>query len=245
VLSDALPEHLRMEPGFDVIFVSSLFSHLPERTFGCWLETLLSLLGPRGVLVFSTLGIEYGGQPEAEFVFRRESESRTLAAEDYGTTFVSERFTTRCLHAIAPRAPVRFLPHGHLGFQDLYVVSRDPDVDLGSLPYEIGCFGHAAHGWRGRDGVFHLRGWAADLGGAGRCVTIRVLLEGRCVHECAPDYDRPEVAQRFGTPRALRSGWSCAVPSVSEDDWVTVQLVDRSGRAQTISLARARSMTQW
>jgi hypothetical protein len=131
------------------------------------------------------------------------------------------------------------------GAADLRPVPRGPDVDLESLPYEIGCFGHVAHGWWSRDGAFHVRGWAADLGGEGRAVTIRVLLDARCERECAPEQDFPEVAQRFGTPRALRSGWSCALQPVAEDDWVTVQIVDRSARAQTISLARARSMTQW
>ncbi len=81
------------EPGraFDLIFVSSLFSHLPEAAFGSWLDRLASLLAPRGVLALSTLDAGDG----AGHTFHAASESRELEPERYGTAYVTEAFVRR------------------------------------------------------------------------------------------------------------------------------------------------------
>jgi SAM-dependent methyltransferase len=49
----ATPEPFTVER-FDYVFVLSLFSHLPDRTFGPWLSVLLDLLTPSGYLMFTT-----------------------------------------------------------------------------------------------------------------------------------------------------------------------------------------------
>lgn len=53
IVSTADPADFRCDERFDAILVSSLFSHLPARTFLAWLRLLWSLLSPGGILVFS------------------------------------------------------------------------------------------------------------------------------------------------------------------------------------------------
>ena len=50
------PADLVFDRTFDLIFVASLFSHLPRRRFLGWLKALHKGLSPNGLLVFSTHG---------------------------------------------------------------------------------------------------------------------------------------------------------------------------------------------
>jgi hypothetical protein len=99
--------------GFDVIFVSSLFTHLPESTFATWLRRLAGLLTPQGVLLFSVHDLsllpaaEVAGAP---LVFRPASESGRLAVEHYGSTWVSAAYVEGLLAEILPGAGRRLLP---------------------------------------------------------------------------------------------------------------------------------------
>lgn len=47
------PSSLYCDEKFDMIFVASLFTHLPQERFMNWLRRLFEMLAPRGVLVFS------------------------------------------------------------------------------------------------------------------------------------------------------------------------------------------------
>lgn len=73
--------------GFDMIWVASLFSHLPDRLFRAWLTKLHALLAPGGVLCFSVRDeSQFVGQMPAEgFVYRPESEQIPIDASIYGT----------------------------------------------------------------------------------------------------------------------------------------------------------------
>ena len=115
---------------YDVVFVLSLFSHLPRRTWGVWLRRLFDAVAPGGVLVFSTHGADavrrQGVQWDAEgFFFASASESQAIDVADYGTAFTSTAFVEariaeqipegRLLHA----APQHFWHH-----QDAYVIGK-------------------------------------------------------------------------------------------------------------------------
>jgi SAM-dependent methyltransferase len=95
----------RFEPGrrFDVIWVASLFSHLPEPLFHAWLARLVALLTPRGVLCFSvrdaSLLPERSALPASGLAYARESENADLATEIYGTAYASEAFVRDALRA--------------------------------------------------------------------------------------------------------------------------------------------------
>ena len=50
------PAQLKIYKKYDVIFVASLFSHLPERTWRPWIKTLYESLSENGLLIFSCHG---------------------------------------------------------------------------------------------------------------------------------------------------------------------------------------------
>jgi 2-polyprenyl-3-methyl-5-hydroxy-6-metoxy-1,4-benzoquinol methylase len=77
-MSATNPADLGRAEKFDCIFVASLFSHLPERTFGPWLRKLFGMLKPDGLLMFSVhdeslLDPSYQ-MPEGGLFFREASE---------------------------------------------------------------------------------------------------------------------------------------------------------------------------
>jgi SAM-dependent methyltransferase len=97
IVSHTDPEKFRSPESFDLIFVLSLFSHLPERTFGAWIQALASSLKPGGFLMFTTHG-EFAASlhkgladpvdPLTGFGFLPQSEQEDLSVEDYGTSIV-------------------------------------------------------------------------------------------------------------------------------------------------------------
>ncbi len=118
---------------FDVVFVASLFTHLPEEGFAAWLETLCGRLSARGMLVVSTNDVSQvpdGGSKE-DFVYRDVSEEALFRYLDddapegdaYGTTYVSEAYVRGLLEGLGfARERVRRLPEGLWDSQDLYVI---------------------------------------------------------------------------------------------------------------------------
>lgn len=129
-LSASAPEDVQWPDRYDLVFVLSLFSHLPRTTWARWLRALYEAVAPGGLLVFSTHGAKAATfdnvQLDAEgFFFAPSSESNAIDAQEYGTAFTSEAFVlqriaetcgTECL---VQRAPVHFWNH-----QDAYVLRR-------------------------------------------------------------------------------------------------------------------------
>ena len=121
------PDELESPETFDLVFVASLFTHLPDRTFGKWLAKLWTLVAPGGVLVFSVHdeAINRAGVPLQDgFAFIPSPRSRRISVEDYGTTlttadYVRRRLGGRDLGAEAVRcdqvAPSTVLRAGRLG----------------------------------------------------------------------------------------------------------------------------------
>ena len=130
LLSSVTPEALAWEQPYDVVFVLSLFSHLPERTWARWLARLYRAVKPGGLLVFSTHGAEAAQRQSVAldaqgFFFAPSSESQAIEVAEYGTTFTSDAFVRRTLAqtlhgaALLQHAPVHFWNH-----QDAYVVQK-------------------------------------------------------------------------------------------------------------------------
>ena len=69
---------------------------MPERTFTNWLQNLYDLLTPDGVLMFSVhdecLRAPHVEMPAKGILFSANSESQSLDKEEYGTTYVTEKF---------------------------------------------------------------------------------------------------------------------------------------------------------
>ncbi|AVO48762.1 methyltransferase type 12 [Melaminivora suipulveris] len=96
-VSASRPEDVRWPQRYELVFVLSLFSHLPRSTWGRWLAQLYQAVTPAGLLVFSTHGAKAAAydnvQLDAEgFFFAPSSESQAIDKNEYGTTFTSQDF---------------------------------------------------------------------------------------------------------------------------------------------------------
>ena len=129
-VSTARPQDLAWPQRHDVVFVLSLFSHLPRATWGAWLARLWDMVAPGGVLVFSTHGTEAarraGVALDGEgYFFAPSSESHAIDAQEYGTAFSDEGFVRARLAEHAGDATVlRFAPTWFWHHQDAWVLGR-------------------------------------------------------------------------------------------------------------------------
>jgi SAM-dependent methyltransferase len=240
--SSVEPGEVSFDRSFDFIFVSSLFSHLPEQAFHAFMAKLLSVLADRGLLVFTTRAAE-GDQ---DFVYRGESESRSLDPRVYGSTFASEAFVRRVLRSVHGDLQCRRIAHGHLGFQDLYLVTKS-QRSLDDLVYRRGFFGHVGACWREPSGRIGVHGWAANLDTTPKPIEIEIHAGTKLLAQCTPGHDREDVAKVLAAPEATRSGWLCRVPAdgVTDPEWISVEIVNHEGRRHVISLATLEAMLGW
>lgn len=129
-LSASTPEGVQWPGRYDLVFVLSLFSHLPKATWSRWLKVLFDAVAPGGLLVFSTHGIKAAHFDhvtlDAEgYFFAASSESSAIDGQEYGTTFTSEPFVlariaeTLGADKLVHKAPVHFWNH-----QDAYVLRK-------------------------------------------------------------------------------------------------------------------------
>ena len=217
------------DPGrrFDVVWVASLFSHLPESLFRRWLARLHALLTPRGVLCFSVhdevLVPPGDAMPPRGLLFKAHSENAELDAAAYGTTYVTEAFVRDAVaRALGDARPVQRIRKALAHEQDIYVVAADPGRDLAPLA----AFRRGPWGWaderRVDAGTLVLRGWAASIDdGALPAVSIRVDGEA---HVCPTGSHRPDVRDAFADDRLANAGWDFvhALPPGRAQPWVEV-----------------------
>jgi len=81
---------------FDLIFVASLFTHLPYESWGGWLRRLSEALSPEGHLVITTHGLDWLAETdeviriEGGFCYQRANETAgRLSCDEYGSSYVS------------------------------------------------------------------------------------------------------------------------------------------------------------
>lgn len=132
-VSTSDPAALRWPQRYDLVFVLSLFSHLPRATWTAWLERLWEAVAPGGALVFSTHG-DFAARRagvrlnDDGFHFVAASESKAIAAQEYGTTFTSPAFVQTRIEALTPR-PVcwQMEPAWFWAHQDAFMLERPQD----------------------------------------------------------------------------------------------------------------------
>lgn len=129
-VSASQPENVVWPYQHDVVFVLSLFSHLPRSTWARWLQRIYAMVAPGGVLVFTTHGAEavrkQGVTLDAEgYFFTPSSESNAIAGQEYGTAFTSEAYVRGQIAQHLPDAQVlQFAPQHFWHHQDAFVVQR-------------------------------------------------------------------------------------------------------------------------
>ncbi|WCM94005.1 class I SAM-dependent methyltransferase [Acidovorax sp. NCPPB 2350] len=130
MLSSIEPEKLAWPQRYDVVFVLSLFSHLPRRTWSRWLQCLYDGVEPGGVLVFSTHGLKAAAHDsvvldEEGFFFAASSESQAIDVQEYGTAFTSEAFVrARIAETVGADALIHSVPMHFWNHQDAYVLRK-------------------------------------------------------------------------------------------------------------------------
>ncbi len=159
------PHELRVGKRFDYVFAASLFSHLPEKTFGAWLGCLFELVEADGLLVVSVLDrslFNAGKEAVASgMVFLPESESRVLDGSQYGTTYVSEELMRAVIHKkLHGPLSVRRVPAGLCAHQDLYIMAKRGRVDFSTMPLKCLPQGELDGFEYDGGGIVEVEGWA-------------------------------------------------------------------------------------
>ncbi|MCY7385654.1 MAG: methyltransferase domain-containing protein [Microcoleus sp. CAN_BIN18] len=236
IVSTGKPENYLIDRKFDCILANSFFSHMPERTFTSWLQNLYDLLTPDGILMFSVhdeclraVGAE---MPANGILFSANSESQSLDKEEYGTTYVTQKFVREIVAQVSGgKAFIHRIKKGICRFQDLYVVTNKLVKDFSELKFNHHPEGYIDVAAFTNKENLYLEGWAADVNLGGRVEEVQVLVNGEIVQRCEPFYDRPDVAGHFETDVALQSGWNCYLPknTVAPQDVLTVKAINNYG----------------
>ena len=129
VRSTHQPDDLALPAQYQVIFVLSLFSHLPARTWSRWLAKLWAATAPGGLLVFSTHGqscAERASVPLSAdgFAFFGGSESTALDQAEYGVAYTSEDYVRNVVRIHAPGAVHTFMQDHFWSQQDAHILRR-------------------------------------------------------------------------------------------------------------------------
>ncbi len=217
LLSHTDPARFARDRRFRVIFSISVFTHLPAPAFDAWLRTLLDCLEPGGLLAFTVHDeavLNVGdAMPASGILFLRQSESRSLSTEDYGSTWVTESFLRHAATRVAAGAEVLRLPRAICDYQDLVIVAPP-----GSALPEVSAFA-VEPAFFLEDcsidaGAIALRGWTFSRGAADgrptdpvRDISARLVRAGKVLAEAAgAPLERPDVPAVFGPRAALASG---------------------------------------
>ncbi|MBY4595858.1 class I SAM-dependent methyltransferase [Ottowia caeni] len=129
-LSAARPEELTCPQRYDVVFVLSLFSHLPASSWSRWLTRLYDCVAPGGLLVFTTHGAEavrrQGVTLDGEgFFFAPSSESNAIDSQEYGTAFTSAEYVqSQIASHLGSDRLLRHAPTWFWHHQDAWVLER-------------------------------------------------------------------------------------------------------------------------
>ena len=91
------PEKISHAGQYELVFVLSMFTHLPMHMWAPWLRALMRMVKPGGMLVFSVhneqVAKEIGVSFDANGThFIASSESPSIDAQTYGTTYTTRKF---------------------------------------------------------------------------------------------------------------------------------------------------------
>ena len=210
ILSTTDPANFSAPDRYDLIFVASLFTHLPPATFTPWLRRLAELLTDRGLLIFTVHDESISPHRfEGGISFESRSESRVLDVDDYGSTWVTEGYVREQVAAIGEHFACVRMPRALAEWQDVYVISPSPIPNAAPRRVPKGFVDQMDVS---ADGV-RLRGWATAV--TGRADRVEVRLDDDVVATTRDFAPRPDVAAWVGVETATDSGWEVVVPHAS------------------------------
>lgn len=117
------PDKLTVPSRYDLVFVLSMFTHLPPRMWAPWLRALKRTVKPGGLLVFSVhneaVAKEIGVNFDTDGThFISSSESPSIDSEIYGTTFTTKKFVEECVNSVFGARPLHYQSQGFWNGQD-------------------------------------------------------------------------------------------------------------------------------
>lgn len=235
-LSATNPADLECAEKFDCIFVASLFSHLPERTFVPWLRKLLGMLKSDGLLMFSVhdeilLDPSYQ-MPEGGLLFREASEIAELDTRDYGVAFVTEAFVRKAVEQAGDGRTAYHRIRRVLYLQDLYVIVNSDQPEFSGLKFEYGPGGSVDYCYWSKRDELYVSGWTVDITPGRAIEEITLFVNGQVRQKCLPWLRRPDVRTHFKDDAFLYSGWECVcrVPGGADTDLLTVTATTTAGK---------------
>lgn len=207
ILSKTDPQQFVAPERYDLIFVASLFTHLPPATFTSWLRRLAELLAPEGLLIFSVHDESLSPDKAVDGIaFESHSESRVLDVEEYGSTWVTEEYVRGQVSQIGEGWACVRMPRALSDWQDVYVISPAPIENARPRRVPKGFLEQPDMLPEG----IRIWGWATTIDAPPDRIEIRI--EDDVVATTREFTPRADVAEWFGVASAARSGWECIVP---------------------------------
>ncbi len=239
ILSKTRPEELVTPDRYDLIFVASLFTHLPPSTFTPWLRRLADALEPAGLLIFSVHDESIAPEKVDGINFQSYSESRVLDAEDYGSTWVTEGYVREQVASLGAGYDCVRLPRALAEWQDVYVISPSPIPAPKPRRTPKGFVDRFAID---KEGV-RISGWATLLDEQADRVELR--LDDEVVATTRDFASRPDVAAWLGIPQA-EAGWEAVIPHGAIRSFryqaATVSAFSKSGEERILFLGTLDSL---
>ncbi len=242
IVSTNHPDDYQIHQKFDCIFACSFFSHTPQKTFAAWLEKLYSCLTENGILIFSThdlslMTIETDVDAE-EIYFTPESESLFLKTEDYGVTYVGEKWVGKVIEKVTKENAKWYrIKKGLCGYHDLYILCNKKEVggevDNRKQDKLLNVYCHPDGGCKRikmtATGDIYLEGWAADIKPEEKVEQILVLVNGKQVESCLPQYESQN--QKYY--------WYCNINSehLAPDDVILVKIINNFQLERVINIS--------
>lgn len=241
ILSRTDPAQFVAPETYDLIFVASLFTHLPPATFTTWLQRLASLLERDGLLIVSVHDRSLAPDKHVDGIaFESHSESRVLDVEEYGSTWVTEDYVRDQVAQLGENWACVRLPRALSDWQDVYVISPAPIANAQPRRVPKGFLEQPemlAEGLR-------IWGWATTVDAPPDRIEVRI--DDELVASTREFTHRGDVGEHFGVASAAQSGWECVVPHASVRSFryqvATISAFSSSGEERILFLGTLDSL---
>jgi 2-polyprenyl-3-methyl-5-hydroxy-6-metoxy-1,4-benzoquinol methylase len=121
------PTLINTNDKYELVFVLSMFTHLPIHMWRPWLTLLGNMVQPGGLLVFSVHNEAVAKAREIVFdgqgtCFIASSESPLIDGDRYGTTYTTRQFVEACIQDVFGAPPLLYRERAFWRGQDAVVI---------------------------------------------------------------------------------------------------------------------------
>jgi SAM-dependent methyltransferase len=121
------PTLINTNDKYELVFVLSMFTHLPIHMWRPWLVSLGNMVQPGGLLVFSVHNEAVAKERDIVFdaqgtCFIASSESPLIDSDMYGTTYTTRQFVEACIQDVFGAPPLLYRERGFWRGQDAVVI---------------------------------------------------------------------------------------------------------------------------